>query len=289
MSTTLKKSLLIGLGIFAFIVVAVGVVYLVRKPATVSTLPTPKPSPAETAVPAPIFAVDAAVCKTSFIVACASGSPSPSPSSSPSLSPSPSPSSLVSPSPSPSSVASAALDCVSKKMYMDDSRNRSGFYYLEREITDTTTLANGQIIVYNVVTRNAGGNSAPDTTITDRLSTNLTYIDGDSGCVYDTSTRTVTCTIGTLSSNSEAQRSFRARVAATGTVSVANTAEVTSTNGQRDSCSVQVNAAGQVITTTVASQAPEALPQAGVFEVTVGTLGIGLLLLILGGLGLLLI
>lgn len=277
MSTTLKRSLLIGIGIFVLIVVTVGVVYLVRRPTTItSTLPSPTPieSPVETAVPAPIFAVDSiAACRTTFVVACASVSPSPSPS----------------PSSSPSIPPSAALDCVSKKMYSDDSRNRSGFYYLEREITDTTMLSNGQIIVYNVVTKNTGGNSAPDTTITDRLSTNLTYVDGDSGCSYDAATRVVTCTIGSLSPNSEAQRSFRARVTdVTGTTAVANTAEVTSTNGQRDSCSVQINAAGQVITTTP-SQAPESLPQAGVFEVTAIPLGMGLLLLILGGLGLLLI
>jgi uncharacterized repeat protein (TIGR01451 family) len=290
MSTTLKKSLLIGIGIFILIVVTIGVVYLVRKPTSVSTLPTPTPisKPTETAVPAPIFAVDAAVCKKSFVVACVSPSPSSSVSPSPSsyVSPYPSPSSTVSPSPSP--VLSAALDCVSKKMYFDDTRNRSAFYYLENEITDTTTLTNGQTIVYNIVTRNSGGNSTPDTTVTDSLSSYLTYVDGDSGCTYDSTTRVVTCAIGTLSPNSEAQRSFRVKVAVVGTTSVANTAEVTSTNGQRDSCSVQINAAGQVITTVVTAQ-PTSLPVAGVFEVTAGTLGIGMLLLVLGGLGLLLI
>jgi fimbrial isopeptide formation D2 family protein len=177
---------------------------------------------------------------------------------------------------------------MSKKAYEDDSRNRSGFYYIEKEITDSSTVQNGNTIVYNVVTKNAGGNSAPDTTITDRLSSNLTYVDGDSGCTYDSATRVVTCVIGALSPNSEAQRSFRAKVTATGTVSIANTAEVTSTNGQRDSCSINIDATGKVIT-TVASPIPTALPVAGVFEVTVGTLGVGLLLLILGGLGLLLI
>lgn len=172
-------------------------------------------------------------------------------------------------------------------MYEDDSRNRAGFYYIEKEILDTNTLQNGQIIVYNIVTRNNGGNSAPDTTITDKLSTNLTFIDGDSGCSYDSTMRTVTCTIGTLAANSEAQRSFRAKVGVTGTSSIANTAEVYSTNGQRDSCSIQVDATGKVI--VAPSVAPTSLPVAGVFEVTAGTLGIGLLLLILGGLGILLL
>jgi len=172
-------------------------------------------------------------------------------------------------------------------MYVDDSRNRAGFYYMEQEITDTNTLANEQIIVYNIVTKNTGGNSVPDTMITDKLSDYLTYVDGDSGCTYAATTRVVTCTVGTLAANSEAQRSFRAKVSATGTISVANTAEVTSTNGQRDSCSVEIGATGLVV--TAPSTAPTALPVAGVLEVTTGTLGIGLLLLILGGLGLLLI
>ena len=138
-----------------------------------------------------------------------------------------------------------------------------------------------------MVAKNTGGNSAPDTTITDALSSNLTYVDGDSGCIYDSTTRVITCTIGALSSGSEAQRSFRAKVAASGTVCVARTAEVASTNGQRDSCSVVIDATGKVVTTP--SPVPTALPVAGVFEVTVGTVGVGLLLLILGGLGLLLI
>lgn len=316
MSSTLKKTLLAALIIFLTIIGAVAVVYFIRKPAGINeVIPTSCPTGqhevtnynAKGAIIPPYCAADTAVspspvsssiassapiltaCSKAFVVACASASPSPSPSSSltPSPSPSPSSSAPVYVSPSPSTPSSASLDCVAKKMYENDSRNRAGFYYMEREITDTNTVQNGQIIVYNIVTRNNGGNSVPDTTITDRLSTNLTYVDGDSGCSYDSGTRTVTCTIGTLSPNSEAQRSFRASVTVAGTTSVANTAEVTSTNGQRDSCSVQVDATGRVI--VVGSVAPTALPVAGVFEVTAGTLGIGLLFLLAGALGILLI
>lgn len=288
MTTQLKKSLMIGVGIFLTLIMAIGIVYLVRKPAKVATLPTPKPSPLASAVKAPIMVVDqVAVCSQSFVVACPSGSPSPSPSSSVSPSPSSSVSPSPSPSPSPSIPPSANLDCVAKRMYLDDGRNRAGFYYMEQEITDTNTLQNGQTILYNVTVKNTGGNSVPDTTITDKLSTNLTYVDGDSGCNYDTNTRVVTCTIGTLSPSSEAQRSFRAMVNVTGTSSVANTAEVSSTNGQRDSCSVAIDATGRVVVPP--SEAPVVLPEAGVFEVTVGTVGVGLLLLIAGALGLLLI
>lgn len=281
MTTSMKKTLLIALGVFLTIVLGIAVVYMVRKPTTVvKPSATPKASPVESPIAAPVFEVTVPnKCEATFVVAC--GTPSPSPSGSAPVSPSPSPSS------SPSTPPSAALKCVAKRMYTDDSRNRAGFYYIEQEITDTNTLSNDQIIVYNIVSKNTGGSNVPDTTITDKLSDNLTYVDGDSGCTYDSSTRVVTCTIGTLSPNSEAQRSFRAKVAVAGTTSVSNTAEVSSTNGQRDSCSVQIDATGKVISTP--TPAPTSLPVAGVFEVTAGTIGAGLLLLILGGLGLLLL
>jgi uncharacterized repeat protein (TIGR01451 family) len=236
--------------------------------------------PVESPQIAPIFVVNQSACSTSFIVAC--GSPSPSPSASASVPPSSAP-----PSASPSTPPSAALKCMAKKMYENDSRNRAGFYYMEREITDANTISSGETIVYNIVAKNAGGNNTPDTTITDVLSSSLTYVDGDSGCTYDSGNRTVTCTIGTLSPNSEAQRSFRVTVNVSSNTSVANTAEVTSTNGQRDSCSVRIDATGKVIVDS--SPVPTALPVAGVFEVTAGTLGVGLLLLIAGALGLLII
>lgn len=361
MSTTMKKTLLISLAIFLTIIMAVGVIYFVRKPSTPTMPPaTPKPTaissalPEETAVPAPVFVIEPiAACTQTFTVACASvthkacnpttfacvtvdGAGADTCTTD---------ESCVNPThkvcntttfacetvsgagtnscttdancatpthktcntttyacetvngagentcttdANCAKAPSASLSCASKKMYEDDSRNRAGFYYLEKEIRDTNTLSNGQIIVYNVVTKNAGGNSAPDTTITDELSSNLTYVDGDSGCTYESSTRTVTCTVGTLSANSEAQRSFRAKVTVAGTQSVANTAEVTSTNGQRDSCSVTIDATGIVITST-STPTPTSLPVAGIFEVTALPLGIGMLLLILGGLGLLLI
>lgn len=280
MTTQLKKSLMIGFGLFAVIILAIGIVYLVRKPSTPTITATPKPisSPAQSAIPAPVFVVEQASCSQSFIVAC--------PSTPPGVSPSPTVSIAPSPSPSPSTPPSANLDCVAKRMYLDDSRNRAGFYYIEKEIVDTNVLESGQIILYNVIAKNNGGSSVPDTTITDKLSSNLNYIDGDSGCTYDASTRVVTCTVGTLAPSSEAQRTFRVSVnVAGGTTSVANTAEVSSTNGQRDSCSVSIDATGKVAVQP--SPVPTALPQAGVFEVTAGTLGVGFLLLLLGGLGLL--
>jgi hypothetical protein len=138
-----------------------------------------------------------------------------------------------------------------------------------------------------VVMRNTGGLAVSDTTITDPLSSNLTYLDGDSGCNYDSTSRIVTCTVGSIAANSQVQRSFRARISVAGTTAISNTATVASTNGQKDTCSVQVDATGQVVVPS--PEAPTELPTAGVMEVTTGTLGIGLILLILGGLGLLLL
>lgn len=285
MTTQLKKTLLIGAGVFVLIAASLGIVYLVRQPAMTRPSPTPTPkvamsSPSVTPVPVGINEVVPladAKCELSFVVACASPSPSPSPSETP----------IVYVSPSPSIPASADLDCVAKEVYADDARNRAGFYYLESRIAEASSLASGTTIVYSVIAKNHGGSSVPDTKITDTLSSNLTFVDADSDCTYDSGTRTVTCTIGTLAAGAQAQRSIRARINVASNTSIANTAEVFSSNGQRNSCSVQLDATGKIITPP--SPVPTELPQAGVFEVTAGTIGVGVVFLILGALGLLLL
>lgn len=286
MTTQLKKTLLIGAGVFVLIAASLGAIYLVRQPASVRPSPTPTPkvamsSPSVAPVPVGINEVTPAnaKCELSLVVACTS--PSPSPSTSPSGTP------IVYVSPSPSTPASADLDCVSKEVYADDARNRAGFYYLESRIADASSLASGTTIVYSIIAKNHGGSSVPDTKITDTLSSNLTFIDADSDCTYDSGTRTVTCTIGTLAAGAQAQRSIRARINVSSNTSIANTAEVFSSNGQRNSCSVQLDATGKIVTPP--SPVPTALPVAGVFEVTAGTIGVGVVFLILGALGLLLL
>lgn len=270
------KTIMIGIGIFALILLGVFVAYQVRKPVA----PTPTPIPVATAEPsptiAPVFQVTPAdACSTTFVVACASSTPSSSPS--------------LSPSPSPSSPASASLDCVAKEVYADDSRNKAGFYYLEQRIADASTLQSGTTVTYNIIAKNNGGVSTPDTKITDVLSTSLTFVDSDADCSYDSATRTITCNMGTLNAGAQTQRSFRAQITTTSSTSIANKAEVFSSNGQRDTCEVKLDAAGKVVSSSAPSAAPTSLPVAGVFEVTAGTMGVGLLFLILGALGLLLI
>jgi uncharacterized repeat protein (TIGR01451 family) len=196
------------------------------------------------------------------------------------------PSGSPSSSPSPSPVAQ--LDCVSKRVYQDNSSNSAGKYFLNTQVTDTTTLTDGYVVVFNILIKNAGGAAVPDTKITDVLSSNLTFMDAESGCTYASDNRTLTCDVGNLAANTETSRSFRARIGVGGATAVANTADVFSSNGQRDSCSVTINAQGKIVE-TVPSPVPSALPQAGVFEVTAGTLGVGVLLLIAGAVGLLLL
>lgn len=219
-----------------------------------------------------------------------SSSPSPSPSPSPKSSPSPSPSHSpgVSPSPTPSpSAGTANLSCIVKRAYEDDSRNSAGTYYLNNEIVDTTTLSDGQTIVYNIVAGNSGALAAPDVTVTDKLSSNLTFLDASSGCSYQSGSRTVSCEVGSLSGATQASKSIRVRIATSGSGAIANTAEVSSTNGQEDSCSITISAEGLVVQQP--SPVPSELPAAGVFEVTAGTLSIGVILLLLGLLGLVLL
>lgn len=201
----------------------------------------------------------------------------------------PSPSSTPSPSPSstPAVEAQSELSCVAKRAFENDSRNMAGSYYLTNEITDTNTLSNGEMIVYNIVAKNAGDAQVTGVVVEDSLSANLTYLDSSSGCSYSASSREVTCEMGTIPANTEASVSIRVQIATASTTAINNTATVKSTDGQEDVCEISVSTTGQVIQPP--SPAPSALPEAGVLEVTTGTLGIGVLLLILGTLGLLLL
>lgn len=197
------------------------------------------------------------------------------------------PGSSATPSPSPSGITSSELECVVKRVYEDDAQNTSGVYYLNREIVDTNTLTNGQVIVYNIVIANTGNAEVPGTTIDDVLSSNLTFQDASSGCTYDSGSRKVTCDVGFLPANTETSKSIRVTVAVAGTTSINNRADVYSTNGQRDTCEIAVSTTGTI--EQPPSPVPTALPEAGVMEVTTATLSLGVLLLLMGGLGLLLL
>jgi uncharacterized repeat protein (TIGR01451 family) len=310
-------ALIVG-GIFATIMLAVLVVYSINKPATEQVAPSPVPT-AQPIVVNEVTLPD--VCSLSFSVsemvppvcneACndttlicptdqeciyadASDTtglcrlpayPDSATCTPPGESPTPSPS--ITPSPSPSDSPNALLDCVVKRVYEDDSQNAAGVYYLNREITDTNTLTNGQVIVYNIVVANTGDGEVSETTIEDVLSSNLTYMDASSGCTYDSTSRKVTCAVGTVPGNTETSKSIRVSVATSGTTSINNRADVFSTNGQRDVCEITVGTTGVI--EQPPSPVPSSLPEAGVMEVTTATLSIGVLLLLVGGLGLLIL
>jgi uncharacterized repeat protein (TIGR01451 family) len=192
-------------------------------------------------------------------------------------------------SPSPSSSAGAPnLDCLYKRAYLDDSRNRAGFYYLETQISDTASLQDGQTIVYSIGMRNHGTASSSDVVMTDTLSSALTFVDADNGCSYDASSRRVTCNVGSLAGGVETTRSIRVRVGVSSSTAIENSAEVFSTNGQRDTCYLRVDASGKVVNQPSPSPVTT-LPEAGVFEITAGTLGAGVLFLLVGAVGLLLL
>lgn len=197
----------------------------------------------------------------------------------------------------------AEISCRAKKIYEDDTRNTSGFYYLESELLSTGSVDVGDEIVYNVAVANDGDQAASDVLITDTLPSSVTYVDSDSECSHDASTGIVSCDLGALAVGGEDSSSIRVTVASSGSIS--NTANISSTNGQTDTCSITIDADGSTTPTpsptptptpatsstptptTSASSAPSELPEAGIMTFTTGTIGAGVLLLLLGVLGLL--
>ncbi|GEM_PF-3618850 len=289
MTQQFKKTIVVSLVIFGVIAAVILVFFQVKKQTEVLPSPTPRPTQSVDASPATpgVFEVGSQdACVTTFTVTTqTSASPSPS------LSPSPSPS--LSPSPSPSAPPGAELDCVVKRAYKDETTNTAGNYSLSREIVDTNTVLVGDRIVFNIVAGNHGGLAASDVvTVTDTLGTAVEFVDSESSCSYTASNRKVSCTLGAIAGGAEKAVSFRVSVVSAGSKAVANTATVSSTNGQTDSCTIAISSTGIVQSPTPnpsPSSPPEELPTAGIMSFTTGTIGAGILLLLLGALGLLML
>lgn len=202
-----------------------------------------------------------------------------------------------------------SLSCTNKNAYTDSNQNSSGTYFLTDEILSSEYVIVGDQIVFNIEANNVGDVDAEDVVITDILPSSVAYVDSGSECSYDTSTRTIVCDLGIVAAGGTESSSIRVEVLTAGTSVVSNTATITSSNGQDSSCSVEVSASepdgspppspepspdpsstpDSSPPVVEGSPPPSELPEAGIMTFTTGTVGIGLLLLLIGMLGILLI
>jgi hypothetical protein len=139
-----------------------------------------------------------------------------------------------------------------KRTYSDNSANSAGNYTLS---TIISSIDSGSTFVYYLYGVNTG-TATTSATITDVLTGNnldqLTYVDSDSGCSYNSSSRTVSCTIANVAPTKAFGRAVRVTVAsdtANGTV-IANTATLTyGSNTVQATKSITVNNAAQATLT----------------------------------------
>ena len=105
---------------------------------------------------------------------------------------------------------------------------------------DSSSVKVGDRITYTITVRNDGEGTATNVEVTDTLPTGVTYVSSDGS--YDTDTRTVTWTVGTL--NADESASFTVTVTADTAGTVTNTASATCdelANPATDSAAVTVN------------------------------------------------
>ena len=123
------------------------------------------------------------------------------------------------------------------RAYQDDSRNKEGVYYTDKEITK---VARGQIIVYGVEVRNTGQGGAKSVVISDTLTEQnqdlLTFVDSESKCKFNFTTKRLTCEIDKIPYNSAENIKFRVRVSQTATNGkiIRNSARVSYTGGSKE-------------------------------------------------------
>lgn len=211
----------------------------------------------------------------------------------PSVSPSPSPSG--SPQPSPSDVQ-ATLSCT-KRAWKDEAGNKADQYTY---ITALDGAKPGDTVVYELAYTSSELNFVD---VEDILDANLQFVDSADECTYTSTTRKLTCRLTDLGTRPNSSILFRARVSDAAVVgsTIANTGTFTNTdNALTKNCSKNLTVSAAEIVSSPppstiaeapaeASPVPSELPEAGIMTFTTGTVGIGILLVILGLLGVLLI
>lgn len=83
---------------------------------------------------------------------------------------------------------------------------------------DVSTIGHSQEFIYKIKANNTGNTTLNNVVVTDVLNGDhqdlLSFVSGNNGCSYSTTSKTVTCTIATISASSSSEVSFKVKVAA---------------------------------------------------------------------------
>lgn len=157
----------------------------------------------------------------------------------------PSTTSLPTPTASP-----VGIYCTYNKVYKDDTKNVAGGYYLTgNEISTGSSVMVGEKLVFVVKPAPADLTNV-NIVITDQLNNGLTFVDSDSTCIYNSSSRIVTCTLKQTST----QAAFRVAVNSNASGSITNTAEMLA-NSKTTNCETNVKIGTVLLQAQVQSSA----------------------------------
>lgn len=142
------------------------------------------------------------------------------------------PSASPSPTPNPNAVV-----CTTKQAYKNDSANKAGSYSLvaANKLNPGAKVGPGIMFVYAIYPGPANVNK--NITITDTLPAQVSYVDGEKSCTFDTATRKVTCKL-----TSTTHAAFRVKVNAGVTANISNLATVEGQGDDKSICAAYVAA-----------------------------------------------
>ncbi len=90
-------------------------------------------------------------------------------------------------------------------------------------------LLTGDALAYTLSVRNNGVDTASGVSISDPLPTGVSFVSASSGCIYDSPSRTVTCTVATLANGATSAFTINTTVLTTAPATLTNTATATAT------------------------------------------------------------
>lgn len=138
--------------------------------------------------------------------------------------------------------------CSQKVAYRDVPSNTAGNYQLTEanQMGASEKVNAGQRFIYALSYGNTGG-SPTNITLTDVLDAKLTFVDASSGCSYNSSNRTVTCTFNNVAAGGTGTAGIRVSVNSGATGTIPNVANV---SGTSSSCSRSISVASASIACT---------------------------------------